>query len=228
MRARAGPAEARRALETLCRIYRPPVLAYIRARGHPVVVAEDLAQAFFMRFLEEAWHANADPARGRFRAYLLTAVKRYVIDAEISAHAAKRGGAAQIESIDEETSELNSREPTPEEAFDRAWALAVLRKALAQLDDEARKAGKGRLFETVREFLVESPDESEYARAAERLGMRPNTIAVAVHRLRRRLRELVQFELQETTSSPEDYQRESSELGSALGSVQGAPKANAT
>ena len=91
LEARKEPAQARRALDTLCRNYRPPVLAYIRSHGY-AGDAEDLTQAFFTRFVEQAYHRNADPERGRFRAYLLTALKRFLLDAEDQAHAVKRGG----------------------------------------------------------------------------------------------------------------------------------------
>ena len=204
LKARADPAEARKALETLCRTYRPPVLAYIKARGYPASVSEDLAQGFFARFIEDALHANARPERGRFRSYLLTAVRGYVLDDGKSARATKRGGGVHFEAIDDEGLDVTSRDLTPEEAFDREWALSVLRKALAQLKVEACSVGKERLFEVTRAFLIESPDVADYDRASAELGLRRNTLAVAVHRLRHRLRELVQTELQDTTASAED------------------------
>ena len=97
LRARGGPAEARSALEVLCRTYRPPVLAFVRSRGYAADAAEDLTQAFFTRFLERAWHASADPERGRFRSFLLTALKRFLIDADLETAALKRGGAIRFE-----------------------------------------------------------------------------------------------------------------------------------
>lgn len=198
MRARGAPADARAALETLCRTYRPPVLAYVRGRGYAVDAAEDLTQAFFAKFLEHAWHGAADPARGRFRQFILVALKRFLINADAEASALKRGGAYRFESLDELEAVGPVDGDTPERLFDLAWANAVLDAAMTRLRDEAERAGKLALFERLGDVLVEAPDESEYARLAEALGMRRNTLAVTVHRLRQRLRELVRAELLET------------------------------
>ena len=194
--AQADPVRSRRALETLCETYRSPVLAYIRSHGSPADEAEDLTQAFFARFVERADHAHADPVRGRFRAFLLTALKNFLTDAHDRAHAAKRGGYAVVHSLDSQVESMQGgaladEAETPERAFDRAWARTVLQTALNRLRDEADAAGKSVLFAHLREFLIERPDEADYARVAQALSLRRNTLAVAVHRLRRRLRELV-------------------------------------
>ena len=221
LQARDDAPKARAALETLCRIYRPPVLAYVRGRGYSPETAEDLVQTFFTRFLEHAWHASADPTRGRFRAYLLTALKRYLIDSHAEARAIKRGGRLHFESLDTENSPTPASEDTPERAFERAWALAVLHAAIHRLQAEAEQTGKRELFVALREFLIERPDESDYARAAQKLGLRRNTLAVAVHRLRHRLRELVQTELAQTAGNENDFNEEMRELRDALGTALG-------
>lgn len=217
--ARGGPADARAALETLCRTYRPPVLGFVRSRGYAADVAEDLTQAFFARFLERAWHSAADPARGRFRSFLLTALKRFLMDAADEAGALKRGGAYRIESLDADDASAPATGETPERVFERAWAHAVLNAAFARLRGEAERAGKLELFERLSEFLVEPPDENDYTKVADELGLRRNTLAVAMHRLRQRLRELVREELMETTSDSDELEDELRLLRGSLGAT---------
>ena len=222
--ARGGPVEARAALDGLCRRYRPPVLAYIRRRGYSSENAEDLAQTFFARFLELAYHADADPARGRFRAFLLTALKRFLIDADEASHAAKRGGQVNFKSLDYQPNSGDSLQHltdshTPESAFERDWAATVLESAMFRLRHEATDAGKQKLFDHLSEFLLERPDEADYVRVAAELNLRRNTLAVAVHRLRHRLRELVREELAETTAGSSELDAEMRQLRAALNSV---------
>lgn len=212
--------DARAALESLCRTYRPPVHAYIHSRGYSSDVAEDLTQSFFARFLEHGHYAGADPSRGRFRAYLLTAIKRFLINAAAEAHAAKRGGGVRFESIDDndvDADSLAASSGDPEQAFERAWALVVIDAALRRLRDETRLAGKGQLFDHLRDFLVEQPDDSDYARVAAALNTRRNTVAVSVHRMRSRLRELVREEVAQTAADDCELEAEIRELRGALG-----------
>jgi RNA polymerase sigma factor (sigma-70 family) len=215
--ARGAAGVAREALDTLCRAYRPPVLAYIRSRGGGDA-AEDLTQAFFARFLEHASYADADPDRGRFRAFLLTAVKRFLANAGEEARTKKRGGDFRFESLDQDN-DVVTGDQTPEQVFDRTWALTVLERALERMRDEAERGGKRELFEELRDFLIESPDEADYERVAKRLNLRRNTLAVAVHRMRQRLRDLVREELSETTRDREQLGCELRELRGALGSI---------
>lgn len=221
LRARGEATDARAALETLCRTYRPPVLAYVRRNVHAQDNAEDLVQAFFTRFLEHGWHASADPDRGRFRSFLLVALKRFLINANAEASALKRGGGFRFEALDEEITSAASSGNTPEQEFDRAWAKAVLGAAYARLRAEAEQAGKLPMFERLSEFLAETPNAADYSRVAEELDMRRNTLAVAVHRLRHRLRELVQDELADTIASRDDMDAELRALRGALGSSLG-------
>ena len=221
-RARGDSRDARVALESLCRVYRPPVLAYIRGRGYAIDAAEDLAQSFFEHFIEDAYPAVADPARGRFRAFLLTALKRFLINADAEANALKRGGAARIDAIPDDRAsavEWLADSDSPEREFERGWALAVLDAAMRKLRAEAEHAGKGEVFAVLSEFLTERPDEADYARAAAALNMRRNTLAVAVHRLRHRLRELVRDEIAETTVADADLEAELRELRASLPNV---------
>lgn len=220
LRARGDGIEARTALDTLCRTYRPPVLAYIRGRGYEGDAAEDLTQSFFANFLERAAHADADPLRGRFRSFLLTAVKRFLINAAETQRTVKRGGRVRFESFDDEASASES--DAPERAFERAWAYVVLDGALRRLRAEAEAADKRGQFDRLRDFLVEAPDPADYDRVAAELGLRRNTLAVAVHRLRQRLRELVRDVVAETTAGRDDLDHELHELRTALGSALAA------
>lgn len=216
LRARGEPAGAREALEILCRTYRSPVLAFVRSRGYAVDAAEDLTQSFFARFLERAWHSSADPERGRFRSFLLTALKRFLIDADSEAATLKRGGGFRFESIDGEAGNEGASQETPESVFEREWARAMLNAAFERLRMEAEAAGKRALFERLSEFLVEPPDESDYERVAVQLNLRRNTLAVAVHRLRHRLRELVREELSQTTTGRKEMEQELRALRSSM------------
>lgn len=213
------PQHARAALEALCSTYRRPVQAYIRRCVGTADAADDLTQAFFLEFLEHAWHARADPARGRFRAYLLTAVKRFLIDQRVLAQRLKRGGGATFEAIDAADGIEIPADDDPESAFERDWALAVLDAALARLRAEAEAAGKLALFEHLREFLTERPADTDYEQVATALNLRRNTLAVAVHRLRHRLRELVRAEIGETADGREALNEELRGLRAALGSA---------
>ncbi|HEY2394970.1 MAG TPA: hypothetical protein VGH81_03175 [Rudaea sp.] len=221
-RARGDSRDARAALESLCRAYRPPVLAYIRGRGYAPDVAEDLAQTFFERFVEDAYQTVADPERGRFRAFLLTALKRFLINADAEAHAIKRGGAVRMAVLTDDQPSVTDwmvDSASPERAFERDWALAVLDTAMRRLRGEAEEAGKTQMFDFLHEFLTERPDEKDYARAAEALNLRRNTLAVAVHRLRHRLRELVREEIAQTTVGRAELEAELRELRATLAKV---------
>jgi RNA polymerase sigma factor (sigma-70 family) len=217
---RGDGAQARLALETLCRAYRRPVLVYLRRNGHSLDDAEDLVQAFFGHLIEQRAFAHADRERGRFRNFLLGALKHFLSHESAAAAALKRGGGRVHASLDDEDADLErflAADDTPERSFDRAWALTVLDRALNRLTAEAEQSGKRELFATLREYVVESAERSDYAQAAEQLGMRPNTVAVVVHRLRARLRELVEAELRETVTGAEALAEEMGALRSALG-----------
>lgn len=187
------------ALERLCRTYREPVLAYLLGCGsRSREQSEDLTQAFFARFLEHEWYNRADPCRGRFRTFLLVALKRFVRDADRSARAHRRGGGIRPEPLDDVRDPPPAPGASPEEAFEIAWAHAVLDAAMARLRAESERLGKLALFEGLRGFLLEPPGRADYSRAAGDLHMHAATVAVAVHRLRRRLMELVRAEVSDT------------------------------
>lgn len=207
----------RRSLEELCRAYRSPVLGYLRATVDRDEDADELTQSFFVYFLEQRVHHAVDPEYGRFRNYLLGAVRHFVSTHRRKARTLKRGGNVQV--IGDailETMPADSLRSDPAAEFDRQWALALVTRALARLQSEARAAGKGEWFEMLRDFISEAPDESDYLQLSEKLGMRRNTVAVAVHRLRQRLSELVNDEMSETVESEADMAVEQDALSGAL------------
>lgn len=204
-------ASAQRALEELCRRYRAPVLGYLRARGHRPEDADDLTQAFFVHLLSQKLHQSADPAKGRFRSYLLTSLKHFLNSEQRRVHAEKRGGAVEL--VDIGSVAEPAGDATPESVFEREWARALLASALRRLHDEARAAGKEALFQALRKYLFEPPEPAAYEQTSRNLGLSRNTLAVAVHRLRHRLHALVQQEVADTLA-------DSAQLPEELASVQ--------
>ncbi|MDZ3822883.1 MAG: sigma-70 family RNA polymerase sigma factor [Pseudoxanthomonas sp.] len=217
MDARGEPEQARRALEAICRNYRRPVLAFIRHRGHGPSEAEDLTQEFFARLLERRWDTQADPARGRFRAFLLTSLKHFLANARAASVAAKRGSGQAEVALDDAGHALAAPDAdTPDLVFERAWALTVIERAFERLREEAVQAGKLALLERLEPFLGEGAEPADYQRLGQTLGLRPNTVAVAVHRLRARLRELVRAELADQSDGPDAVEQELRAMRSAL------------
>jgi RNA polymerase sigma-70 factor (ECF subfamily) len=212
------PAASMDALKHLCTAYRAPVLAYVRRRAGPNADAEDLTQSFFAALIERRIQEQADPQRGRFRSLLLTALDRYLQNAATSQQTQRRGGGVVHENLESGGNDVPG-DGDPEQAFLRQWALTVLARAMAALTREAQAAGKAELFDALRDYLIESPDDDAYRRLAARFGMRANTLAVAVHRLRQRLRACVRAELQDTVSSDEELRVELETLRQVLGAA---------
>lgn len=216
------PAEQQAAaLEELCRTYWYPLYAYIRRRGNGPHDAQDLTQEFFARLLEKQWLEGIERNGSRFRSFLLTALNRFLANEHDRANAAKRGGGRPIISLDaEQAEERYSHEPvtdeTPEQIFDRRWALTVLDRAFAQLKAETAATGKTRQFELLNPFLSREPEPGEYASVASALGAVGGTVGVLVHRLRQRYRELVRAEITHTLADASQVDAEMAELFSAL------------
>jgi len=217
--ARDHPSHAREALEQLCRAYRPPVLAFVRSSGYSAEDAEDITQAFFVRFLERGWYAGADPGRGRFRSLLLSALRHFLLDQHALAIADKRRGARATEDALEQ---LPDGSGTPEEVFTRVWLATVVAHALARLRTEWEQAGKGG-FDAMSAMLLERGDTAELHRLAGATGVRANTLAVQAHRMRQRFRQLVRLELLQTVGSREALEQELAELRSVVPVEAAAP-----
>jgi len=209
------------ALEKLCRTYWYPLYTYVRGRGHSPHDAEDLTQGFFVRLLEKSWVSVADREKGKFRSFLLSVLNHYLGDERDRANAAKRGGGQAPIPLDEQTAEnLLSQEPasslSPEKEFEKRWAAALLQQAMTQLRGEFETAGKGETFDQLKPFLEGEASSGDYAAIAAGLGMSANAIAVSVHRLRQRFRELVRMEVANTVGSPNEVEEEMRYLFSVL------------
>jgi len=209
------------ALEKLCHAYWYPLYAYVRRRGHAPEDAQDLTQEFFLRLIEKNWLDGVTPEGARFRSYLLTMVKGFLANAYYRAQAAKRGGGRTIVPLDPQdaearfATELASTE-TPENIFERRWALAVLDEALNRLRAAAITADKTPHFDRLHPFLSREPSEGEYAALATQLGMSTGAVGVAVHRLRQRYREMLRATVADTLIDPSQVDEELRHILAAL------------
>lgn len=212
---------ARAALEQLCRTYWHPIYAYIRRNGQSPEDAKDLTQAFFARLLERNTIARADRERGRFRSFLLASLKHFLAHEWEKARTLKRGGAIRFEPLQFDTAETRCAQPaaagdTPDRAFDRQWAMALLDAVLGRLQSEYADAGKARLFEGLKDTLSGGRAEIPYRDLALRLAVSEGAVKVAAHRLRRRYRELLREEIAGTVADANDVESELRELFAAL------------
>ncbi len=210
------------ALEELCRAYWFPLYAYVRRRGHSKQDAEDLVQAFFARLLEKNFLANLASERGKFRAFLLAALKHFLANEWDKSQAQKRGGGAAHFSLDWQTADTKfqvaaTSEPSPDKAFDREWALALLAKVIERLQKECAADGKGKLFEQLKTFLMAGGGDSAQAEVAKSLGMEEGAVRVAIHRLRKRYRALLRDEIAHTLSDDAMVEAEMQALFGAFG-----------
>lgn len=203
----------REALEKLCRTYWYPIYAYIRQHAPTAHDAQDLTQEFFGLLLEKNYLGAVDRKKGKFRSFLLVAINRFLINARRRAHAAKRGGGKALISLDEEEAERRFlAEPatleSPDKLFDRRWAQTLFDRVLERLRDECAVAGKSVVFDELRPFLLEEAATGDYPISGARLNMKPGTIAVTVHRLRERCRDLLREEIIPTIADAGDTDRE--------------------
>jgi RNA polymerase sigma-70 factor (ECF subfamily) len=218
---RSRSADARGAMEKLCRTYWHPIYAFVRRRGYSVEDAQDLTQEFFARLLEKKWLDDVDPVKGRFRSFLLTSLKHFLANEWDKARAQKRGGGQVLIPIDVKTAESSCGfEPadnvTAEKIFERRWALTLLDQVLQRLREEYLHEGKGRLFEQLKPTLTEASRSVAYAEIAKRLEMSEGAVKVAVHRLRQRYRNLLREEIAHTVASDDEVEDEIHSLFAAF------------
>src|SRR6266496_3917283 len=211
--------EARSALVTLCENYWYPLYAYLRRRGYAADQAQDLTQDFFIRMLEGRYLDRADPEKGRFRSFLLTSLKFFVADEEDRQRAYKRGGGAVV-SLEFSSGEGRyQREPahdeTPERIFERRWALTVLDRVVERLRDEFVQHGRPEHFDRLKVFLLGQSDVP-YAALAHEMNTSEGALKVAIHRLRKRYRELFRQEIADTVADLVEVESELRFLAAVL------------
>lgn len=212
---RAGDSQASQrsvALETLCAAYWHPLYAFVRGNGYGPEESRDLTQEFFARLLEREWLKEADPQRGKFRTFLLAALKHFLANEWKAANRQKRGGNATFLSMEElgaaeqYVPEFTDAMP-PDRLYDRRWAEQVLARVIERLRQEWTDAGQSVRYEVLRTFLVED-DGPSYAELGAELGLSESGVASAIHRLRRRYGELFRAEIAETVGEEAEVEEE--------------------
>jgi RNA polymerase sigma factor (sigma-70 family) len=198
---------AREAMDRLCRAYWYPLYAYARRVGQKPEDAEDLVQSFFCRCVEHPFLDGADPCKGRFRSFLLVVFKRFLANEWEKARAGKRGGGQRFLALDALAPEQRyALEPvelaTPELLFERRWALTLLERVLARLEDEQSATGNGPVFQLLKPYLTAAGGSSSYVELGHKAGLSEGAVKVAIHRLRRRYRVLLEDEIAQTVDTP--------------------------
>ncbi|MCL4176168.1 MAG: sigma-70 family RNA polymerase sigma factor [Verrucomicrobia bacterium] len=225
VRACADPASpgAREALEELCRRYWYPLYAYVRRSGHPSHDAEDLVQGFLLRLLDPEFNrlGSAHQEKGRFRSFLMVALKRYLADRWDHAQRKKRGGGTTLVSIDIQDAEGRYlAEPAeledPARLFDRRWALTVLDRALNRVKEEYAAEGKAERFGLLHPALQGEKLVGGHAAIGRQLGISEGAVAKAAHDLRKRFQALLEAEVAETVEAPQQVKSELRDLLTAI------------
>lgn len=222
LEARGDSNEAKAALSDLCAAYYAPVFAFIRRNAPDEDSARDLTQEFFARLLARGGIDTVDPQRGRFRSFLLGAVKHFLSDMRDHDRRLKRGAGQQMESLDAETGTApglqapDLKAVSPDREFDHKWALTLLDRALAALALEYKEAGKTVQFAALKPWLTGDAGNISQTEAARQLGLNEGAVKVAIHRLRRRLRDAIKNEISQTVKDRTDIDQEMQHLLEAL------------
>jgi len=217
-----GGGEPAAALEELCRTYWMPLYAAVRRFGHDPEDAKDLTQEFFARLLEKDWLQAVDREKGRFRTFLMVVLKRYLANEWHRGQAAKRGGGLEPVPLDTQLAERlyggsGAHSLTPEQLFDKRWALTLIETALVRMEREYSEAGRGGEFEVLKPCLTAERGEIDYRELAEALGLGAGAARVAVHRIRKRYRSLFREEIARTVRDEGEVEEEMRALMQALG-----------
>jgi len=215
---RSDAPQAQESLEKLCQTYWQPLYLYVRRRNHSPDDAKDLTQSFFIWLLERNWLGTADQQRGRFRSFLLTSFSRFLNNEWDKFKTQKRGGGRiiSLQLKAEETDWEPADAVTPEQSFERCWALTLLDETMNRLAAEFSQAGKAKWFDLLKPCLLGDRDAQPYAALSATLGMSEGSVKVAVHRLRQRYRQLLRDEIANTVETPAEIEDELRHLFAVL------------
>ncbi len=214
-----GAAEGGPALESLCRTYWAPLYAYLRRQGATPPDAQDLVQGLFASLLEDDGLATVEQKRGKFRSFLLASLKHFAANERDRARAQKRGGRLLFVPLDEAQAEkhfLTAPDLSPDEVFERTWALALIEQALARLREEYAAAERAELLTALEPYLSGNRMAPPYVEVSARLNLGVGGVKMAVQRMRRRFGELLRKEIAHTVSRPEEIDEEIRSLFATL------------
>jgi RNA polymerase sigma factor (sigma-70 family) len=204
--------EARLALETLCQTYWHPLFVFVRCQGHGADEARDLVQAYFTELLEKGFLKDVAPERGRFRSFLLASLKHFLSHERDRARAQKRGGGVETISLDSATTaglDIQAADHlTPEQVFERQWALTVLERAVERVRQQARESDALSQFDTLKPYLMGESGQRTYAEVGKRLGLSESGVKSAVLRLRKRFGKALRAEIAQTVCDPAEVDDE--------------------
>ncbi len=215
-----GDQTAGRALEELCRTYWRPLYAFLRRSGQSPHDAQDLTQSFFVQLIDKEYLRSVDQAKGRFRSFLLVAIKHFVSNRRAYENAIKRGGKQQRLALDyadvEQVLALSKGSESPDREFEYDWALAVLERTLDEVRSEFIASGKAEHFDVLKAFLTPSADLPTFAQLAKLLKLSESGARSTVHRLRSRYRRALRHQVAQTVGSEEDIDDELRQLMAIL------------
>lgn len=221
MAAGQASSDADRAFAELCHAYWMPLYAYVRHRVDDAHRAEDLTQTFFAKLLEKGYLRSVDPSKGRFRAFLLTAMKRMMANEWDKQTALKRGGGSNPLSLDFDSAnrqfeKLECQTLSAEQVFLQNWVRTLLDRVFERLQQEFEVAGKSHDFSHLQSFITADDHPTRISDVAKRLGMKPGAARVAIHRLRRRYRQVLREQVSETVNTPDEIDDEMRSLFAAF------------
>lgn len=216
-----GSSRYRQALETLCGTYWFPLYAYLRRQGYDSHQAKDYTQAFFAQMLEKQYLSQVEPKPGKFRSFLLAALKHFLANELDHIKALKRGGGRKVISLNVQSAEKQytlepAHELSPEKLFEKSWALTILERTMDRLEAELASMNKQKVFDRLRFCLAGDKGSVPYREVAGELDMTEGAVKVAVHRMRMCYRELLRDEIAQTVSNPEQVDEEIRALFAAL------------